>query len=84
MSESGKAIADSSMVEELYHFKALNKHYLCSEESCDKCQCKYCGTPLRAVMITPSFVKDYRNTFSESGMRPSGSYANQLTSIFWL
>src|SRR5262249_1273813 len=23
--------------------------------------CKFCGTPLRAVMITPSFVKDYRN-----------------------
>lgn len=61
MSESGKAIADSSMVEELYDFKPLNKHYLCSQESCDVCQCIYCGTPLRAVMITPSFVKDYQN-----------------------
>jgi hypothetical protein len=61
MSASGSAIADSSMVKELYHFKPLDKHYLCSDESCDECQCKYCGTPLRAVMITPSFVKDYQN-----------------------
>jgi hypothetical protein len=61
MSESGKAIADSSRLEELYNFKPLDKHYLCSEDSCDECQCKFCGTPLRAVMITPSFAKDYGN-----------------------
>jgi hypothetical protein len=61
MSASGKRIADSSMLEELYNFKPLEKHYLCSDDSCDECQCKYCGTPLRAVMVTPSFVKDYRN-----------------------
>jgi len=61
MSESGKNISDSSMLKELYEFKRLNEHYLCSNDSCGECQCKYCGTPLRAVMITPSFVKDYRN-----------------------
>jgi hypothetical protein len=61
MSASGATIADSSLLRELYNFKPLERHYLCSEDSCDECQCKFCGTPLRAVMITPSFVKDYRN-----------------------
>jgi len=61
MSKSGKELAKSSLLEELYNFKPLDEHYLCSDESCDECQCKICGTPLRAVMITPSFVKDYRN-----------------------
>jgi hypothetical protein len=61
MSASGKEIADSSLLEELYNFKPLDRHYLCSDDSCEECQCKFCGTPLRAVMITPSFVKDYRN-----------------------
>ena len=61
MSASGKTTADSSLLEELYNFKPLDRHFLCSVDSCDECQCKYCGTPLRAVMITPSFAKDYRN-----------------------
>jgi hypothetical protein len=61
MSASGKTIADSSLLRELYDFKKLDQHFLCSEDSCDECQCKFCGTPLRAVMITPSFAKDYRN-----------------------
>ncbi len=61
MSASGKTIADSSLLEELYNFKPLDRHFLCSEDSCDECQCKFCGAPLRAVMITPSFAKDYRN-----------------------
>jgi hypothetical protein len=61
MSKNGRELADSSFLRELYNFKPLEQHYLCSDDSCDECQCKYCGTPLRAVMITPSFVKDYRN-----------------------
>jgi len=61
MSASGKTIADSSLLEELYNFKPLERHFLCSEDSCDECQCRFCGTPLRAVMITPSLAKDYRN-----------------------
>ena len=66
MTAAGKALADSSLLEELYNFKPLDEHYLCSDESCTDCQCKYCGTPLRAVMITPSFVKDYRNAHIQS------------------
>jgi len=61
MSKNGKELADSSFLEELYNFKPLEQHYLCGDDSCNECQCKYCGTPLRAVMITPSFAKDYRN-----------------------
>lgn len=61
MSASGTAIADSSMMRALYEYRSLDKHYLCSEFGCKACLCVYCQTPLRPVMITPSFAKDYRN-----------------------
>lgn len=61
MSANGKSIADSSMLRALYDYKPLDKHYVCSKTGCRACQCEYCETPLRPVMITPSFVKDYNN-----------------------
>jgi NAD-dependent SIR2 family protein deacetylase len=61
MSANGKDIADSSVLKALYEYRALDEHYICSKHSCRACQCEYCETPLRPVMITPSFVKDYRN-----------------------
>jgi hypothetical protein len=61
MSANGKNIADSSMLKALYDYRPLDEHYLCSKASCSACQCEYCDTPLRPVMITPSFVKDYHN-----------------------
>jgi hypothetical protein len=65
MSESGRNIADSTMLRALYDFRPLDRHYLCSKSGCTVCSCQYCDTPLRAVMITPSFVKDYRNPHIE-------------------
>ena len=61
MSANGKSIADSSVLRALYRYKSLDKHYICSKNGCQACQCLYCETPLRPVMITPSFVKDYKN-----------------------
>jgi hypothetical protein len=61
MSANGKAIADNSMLKALYEYRSLDQHYLCSKAGCTACQCVYCEAPLRSVMITPSYVKDYRN-----------------------
>jgi hypothetical protein len=61
MSANGKAIADSSMLKALFEYRSLDQHYLCSKNGCLACQCVYCEAPLRPIMITPSFAKDYRN-----------------------
>jgi hypothetical protein len=61
MSANGKEIASSSMLRALFEYRSLDEHYLCSKNGCRACQCAYCEAPLRAVMIPPSFAKDYRN-----------------------
>ena len=61
MSTTGNNIARSSMTGELCGYGALDKHYACGRSGCQACLCPYCQTPLRPVMITPSFVKDYNN-----------------------
>jgi hypothetical protein len=61
MSANGNAIADSSMLKALFEYRSLDQHYLCSKNGCVACQCVYCEAPLRPIMITPSFAKDYRN-----------------------
>src|ERR1043166_656680 len=61
MTQKGKELAQSSQLAEVYDYLPLKKHYLCVENSCSGCRCRHCGAALRPVMITPSFVKDYRN-----------------------
>jgi hypothetical protein len=61
MSSTGASLGDSSVLRALYEYRALDVHYICSKASCKVCQCELCETPLRPVMITPSFVKDYHN-----------------------
>jgi hypothetical protein len=61
MSANGRAIADNSMLKALYAYRSLDQHYLCSKAGCRACQCVYCEAPLRSVIITPSYAKDYRN-----------------------
>jgi hypothetical protein len=53
MSESGRTC---KVLNELYDHQSLDKYYTGRAAVCPECQ-----TPLRAVMITPTRAKDYRN-----------------------
>jgi hypothetical protein len=55
MSESGRQLMMCKVLDELYSQQRLEDHYAASAP------CPECGTPLRAVMITPTRAKDYRN-----------------------
>jgi hypothetical protein len=55
MSDSGRQTATCKMLQELYNQHPLEGHYA------ETAGCPECGTPLRAVMITPARAKDYRN-----------------------
>lgn len=49
------------VLEELYQQTSLDSHYKQEAAACPDC-----GTPLRAVMITPTRTKDYRNPHIQS------------------
>src|SRR5262249_57222860 len=56
MSECGKNAVSCRILDDLFSQSSLDQHYAASLR-----QCQECRSPMRAVMITPTRAKDYRN-----------------------
>jgi hypothetical protein len=56
MSECGKNAITCRTLDDLFTQSSLDEHYVSHPRTCPEC-----ATPMRAVMITPTRAKDYRN-----------------------
>jgi hypothetical protein len=56
MSECGKNAVTCRTLDDLFTQSSLDEHYASRPRECPEC-----STPMRAVMITPTRAKDYRN-----------------------
>ena len=61
MSQCGTRAVTCATLDELFTQNSLDEHYMSHSRACPEC-----STPMRAVMITPTRAKDYRNPHIQS------------------